>query len=107
MTRIVGSSSCPSSHSVSTSAFGFAYSAMTPSRVGIPMLSVGIIPQVGLQMQPLPEGLEEPQSGLGLVGYHLGRPGRAQDHLGVDLLDAGDVGQEPHDLLLDQGTDRA
>src|SRR5207249_4284715 len=32
--------------------------------------------------------------------------GRAQDHLGVDLLDARDVREEPHDLLFDQRSDR-
>src|SRR5437870_12788218 len=86
MTRIEGSSRCPSSHSVSTSASGFAYSAMTPS-----LDSDGLSrnhPADGLADATLRGRLEEPEGGLGLFGHHLGRPGWPQDQLGGDLLDA-------------------
>src|SRR5438046_8885518 len=76
MTRIEGSSRCPSSHSVSTSASGFAYWAMTPS-----LDSDGFSrnhPAHGLADATPPGTLEEPERGLGFLGHHFGRPGRAQ-----------------------------
>src|SRR4029453_959743 len=51
--------------------------------------------------------LEVPEGGLGLLGHHLRRPRRAEDHLRLHRGHAGHVLQEGLHLVLDQRSDRA
>src|SRR6266511_3926719 len=108
ITRMASSPRCSSSHAVSTSAPGLAYSAMNaPSSIepvaGLnPMARIGILRPTGeehasLDSADLPRTRsEEPQGRLGLLRHHLG----------VHAPDPLDARQELSHLRLDEGSDR-
>src|SRR5918992_4483331 len=114
MTRTDGASRCWASHSVPTSASGFAYSAMWPSFPGESDFGGGNPPaaptgwQVRRSTADGPSGRSEvPEGRLGLLGHHLGGPGRTEHHLALDVLDPGEAREQLVHLGFDHGPDRA